>query len=454
MRLLALAALLVACDDAGLAKRSVQPGPVAAPTLAADQALDFGHVIVGRTSTLTLHLTASGGTVTLAPPVIDGAGQRAFSTPNEALSIDGEATIAVTFAPHRLGKLSAALDFDGRVRVALSGEGVDACGPKVQRFTTPTEAPPKLDVLFVIDDSPSMTIGQAAIRQQISLFVQRLATQGLDYRMAVVTTSMNVDRGAGTLVVAADQKLKIAEGSSAVQDFQKILERVTTGGSDTELGLLAMIVALTPPDRTVSYNVASGVSASYQGFGKRDPAFWRDDARLAVIIVSDENDGGSNFGSTSSEDLRAPAAYAADLLALKPHPGANLRVVAIVDPGSSSKGCGISAASAGAPRYHAFMTALGPTIGSTFDYCSNFGTTMSVAGSFVAVPACHFLLQEAVGDPPPADVALCNAATCLPPADFVLLPPTAAEPNGSVEILRGCPSPGESVELRYSACTL
>lgn len=432
--LLFLSLLLLGCDDAILKRPKPAPTPQAAPTLAVDPALDFGEVIVGRTKTAAVHLTTSGGAMAVAVTV-SGPGQKAYAVANE-LRVDGEGSLDVSFTPHRAGTLTASLEIGEQI-VALTGVGVDACGPRTQRFTAQAAAAPKLDVLFVIDDSPSMQIGQAAIRQQIGVFVSRLATQGVDYRMAVVTTSMNIDWAAATLVLAADQKTKIAEGANALADFQAILERVTTGGSDTELGLLATIVALTPPDRLVAYDVTSGVSASYQGFGKRDPAFWRDDARLAVILVSDENDGGSPV----SPDKRSPAVYAADLVALKPHATTDLRVAVITDPGSTTKGCATTAATGGAPRYHAFVSALGSTIATAFDYCSNFGTSLSVAGSFVAAPTCHFALNE----PVPANAQLCNASGCLSAGDWSLQ-------GDSVEILRGCPTPGEWVELRYESC--
>lgn len=410
--------------------------------------IDFGEAIVGRGERRAVRLISQGalaGRVTVPG--------RAFSAAE--LPTGSDVVVALEFDPPAAGEHAATLLIEGRgpneplVRVRLRGRGVADCTAMIDNFTAADQARPKLDVLFVIDDSPSMKIGQAGIRSQIQVFFERLTQLGLDFHVGITTTSMNIDWWAANLVTNADHTLKVVKpGVNAVSQFQEILARVGTGGSDSELGLLATLVALSPTDRAVGFDVSSGVSASWNGLGKRDPDFWRDDARLAVILVSDENDG----GSPTTVEQRAVSAYVADLLTLKASPERNLRLVAIIDPGTTQRGCSTTAASGGAPRYHEAVAALGPSIAQALDYCSSFGTSLSVAAGFVATPECRFALTQG---PMTRDegATLCRGSGgCYVDNDWEYLAPSAAEPFGAILIGSGCPGPSESLVLSFSSC--
>ncbi len=138
------------------------------------------------------------------------------------------------------------------------------------------------DILWVVDNSISMQEEQFKVMDGASLFVDTFERVGVDFHLGVVTTD----------VTAAANQAGVLQGETPyltdldedyVEQFQ---ERVDVGiaGDDMESGLEAAVLALSEPN-------ASGVNAG----------FLRDDARLSIIIVSDEEDC-SDFGTLLSED--------------------------------------------------------------------------------------------------------------------------------------------------------
>jgi hypothetical protein len=175
--------------------------------------------------------------------------------------------------------------------------------------TSLVPVPVKTDILFVVDDSGSMAEEQANLAQNLDAFVATLAASPAkdQFQIGVTTTSVTgfstaetsytsgpsatapaVPYPAGALVAVdpATGRLRwdpatraftgnriLAAGSpTLVADFQANV-RVGTGGSGKEQGLEAMRLALT--DR-----IADGTNAG----------FLRPGARLAVVILSDEDD--------------------------------------------------------------------------------------------------------------------------------------------------------------------
>lgn len=118
------------------------------------------------------------------------------------------------------------------------------------------------DVLFVIDDSASMSEEQGALSLAISAFLDAVEDTSADWRLGVTTTTV-VDDDAGTFAtpfVTADQ-------ADAGQVAAEAL-LVGTQGDRDERGLQAALLAL----------------------DGRNGDFRRDGARLEVVFVSDEDD--------------------------------------------------------------------------------------------------------------------------------------------------------------------
>lgn len=186
------------------------------------------------------------------------------------------------------------------------GSAVDPGAPPEQRASTFDSVDgstslgcTKLDVLFVVDNSHSMFEEQKSLSASFPAFVDALEayrSQGgelLDYRVAVTTTDDETDRGAfraaasrapGAIPCDAGPKRPWLERSDPdLRSAFACRATVGTNGSDLERPLESARLALT--DR-----VQDGMNA-HQGEG-----FVRDDALLAVVLISDEDEGSAGLG--------------------------------------------------------------------------------------------------------------------------------------------------------------
>jgi hypothetical protein len=154
-----------------------------------------------------------------------------------------------------------------------------ACGndSKLHRVThTDTfyqEVTDKVDILWVVDNSLSMGDEQEELGSKISSFIDAVAGTDLDWQMGVVTTDMEDDTQSGRL---QGGPLIITPATANYENkFYKLVK---------EAGIDAAIQALTAP-------LADGYNAG----------FLRDEAKLSVVYLSDENDC-TNRGSLASYD--------------------------------------------------------------------------------------------------------------------------------------------------------
>ena len=174
--------------------------------------------------------------------------------------------------------------------VSLLGAGADD-PVNVERFTQLET--PQVDVLFIIDNSGSMSAEQAALTENFRSFIQFAETQLLDYQIGVVSTEAKNCPRPGTAdrppLFEQGQCGYLADGNAAESDPTWRLIRPDTlpspqtafavvaaqgiDGSGEELGLEAAYRALNPP-------VSTGWNAG----------FLRPDAYLALVFVSDEDD--------------------------------------------------------------------------------------------------------------------------------------------------------------------
>lgn len=132
----------------------------------------------------------------------------------------------------------------------------------------------KVDIVFIVDNSTSMGQHQDSLSAQVPALVTALQNLKMDWHVVSISTSMglNGDGGhfLGSPMILTPQSANL---TTALQ--QKIL--LGEGGSNNERGL---------------YSMETVLSASYlQGEGQ---GFLRDDALLAVIALSDENDKSGN----------------------------------------------------------------------------------------------------------------------------------------------------------------
>jgi hypothetical protein len=127
---------------------------------------------------------------------------------------------------------------------------------------TPGENRPPADLVFVVDNSPSMSEEHARLATSLDLLLDRVLESGADLRVGVVTTDMSGD-DAGTFLGG----MFTVEDPDLAAHIGAALDVGTYGARD-EQGLAALIAAL----------------------DGRNGDFPREEARVDAIFFSDEDD--------------------------------------------------------------------------------------------------------------------------------------------------------------------
>jgi hypothetical protein len=128
-------------------------------------------------------------------------------------------------------------------------------------------AKPKLDTLFVVDNSNSMSDEQEVLALGLPTLVEKASSAGQVVQMAVITTDALADSG---VMVGSPPFV----GGDQVEEFVNRLQ-VGLDGALMERGLESAWLAL---------------SGSNVEEGGPNEGFLRPDAELAIIVVSDEDD--------------------------------------------------------------------------------------------------------------------------------------------------------------------
>jgi hypothetical protein len=205
-----------------------------------------------------------------------------------------------------------------------------------------------VDILWVIDDSGSMTNQRQTLANNFSRFLDDLLALQVRFQMGVISTNHN-DRGTlrGTTKIITN---------STPNPRQVFLQNTTFPPSRARLeqGLRMLELALTEPN-------LSGANAG----------FLRPNAALAVIVVTDEDD--SSYGD--------PAYYSRFLRSLKGPGNENLSSLSIIG-GTTPVGCYppgeeiyFGGLAEPAFRYSSVATKTGGVIGSICDV--SFEATLS-----------------------------------------------------------------------------
>jgi len=206
----------------------------------------------------------------------------------------------------------------------------------------------KVDVLFVIDDSCSMSDEQNDLVAAFPAFLDYFDDSGLDYHVGVVSTDMNDPAKSGQLVQDGAYRW-IDELTIDPEGTFTNMASLGVTGSANEKGLEAMAKALGQLSEPGEYN----------------EGFRRDDAQLAVIVVSDEDDGSA----------MAPEAYV-DFLTAQTILPQDARLHSLVDLGNCNFTVGqryldVSAETAGvewsicASQYSPLFDAIGDGLASS-----------------------------------------------------------------------------------------
>lgn len=141
----------------------------------------------------------------------------------------------------------------------------------------------QLDILFVIDDSGSMSGHQANFLNNIDALTKAALASGVDVQAGVITTSVDlsdwssVTPGRGLLVGPVKRFAHSADPNFSQVLRENLLAAMTTNGSGTEQPFAAILMAMD-----------AAAAASNKGF-------FRDTAATAVFVVTDADDQ-STFG--------------------------------------------------------------------------------------------------------------------------------------------------------------
>lgn len=210
---------------------------------------------------------------------LDLAGIHDFANGELTIAPGGQVQLPVVFEAQQRGVAYTGLleiasnDADDPVETAgVEGAGGDTATQEDLFFQ---DQPNGVDVLWVLDNSCSMSGHITDLENEFDSFIASFTTLGLDYQLAVTTTDMDTDRGAllGPVPVISPS-LAAAAGTTVAQAFDDAVEPNSSGSAD-EQALMAAKTTLSPG------------GAAYEA------GFIRPDANLAVIVVGDEDDGSS-----------------------------------------------------------------------------------------------------------------------------------------------------------------
>jgi len=146
-------------------------------------------------------------------------------------------------------------------------------------------AVPAVDILFVVDNSASMSEEQIALADGFQSFIDQIETAAIDFHIGIITTSQDTDDpNRGHLI--GDRPLFLTRSDDYVNLFDQRVQ-IGTNGSDKEKGLDAA-------QNAISLNMLT----------KWNIGFVRPGANLLIIIVSDEDDC-SDDGALDGQDAKA-----------------------------------------------------------------------------------------------------------------------------------------------------
>ncbi|MBN2497313.1 MAG: choice-of-anchor D domain-containing protein [Deltaproteobacteria bacterium] len=342
--------------------------------------LDFGLVTVGCASpqtTITVY-NIGNSSVEIQDIFLDalrtdpefsmiGLDHHGSSSLPFTLSSADSFTIQLRYVPEKIAPppnsgvlvIQSTAAIDTVLEVPMVGEGTDQTS-QTDVFNQLDE--PKVDVLWVIDNSGSMIPQQQALAANFSTFINWAITLDTDFHIGVVSTEINEPETPADFFNIYPGILVNYPGFPRVLDnntpnlaqaFAKNINVGTCCSDEQESGLHAAMMTLSEP--LISSPAANG-------------GFMREDAKLVIIMVSDEVDQ-----SPATVDF-----YVDFYKSIKGYRNDQLMDVSCITgdvPGGCSAG-GIYAEAA--PRYKFVQEATGGIFRS---HCStNWGSTLSDLG--------------------------------------------------------------------------
>ena len=240
-----------------------------------------GGATIGGVDGSTVGGTSTGSTV----GGVDGSTTAGSTTGSTVGGADGSSTGGVT------GSTVGGTTGGSSTGSSTGGTSGSSTGGVVhteasETFHQAADETKKLDIVWVIDNSGSMSDEQSALGSNFSAFINEFIDKNVDFKMAITTTDTSSSSKKGAMVSGSDTKLTSARAQANPNQFKtdfKNLVKVGTSGSGSERGLEAS-----------------------EGFMQKYSNSWvRQDAYLAVVIISDEEDQSSKTVSTYTNYLKS-----------------------------------------------------------------------------------------------------------------------------------------------------
>lgn len=452
--------------------------------------IDFGPTIQRFTKRRAVKLFAAGDSnVVIQGVSIVGAPEGVFKVDPVAegtiVPAGSELILNVEFSPVDVASFGAQLVVlsndprQSKALVNLQGSGEQDC----QAFSESKEHKgansDRIDILFVIDTSLSMEQEQADVKNGIGQFVGELTKTKMNFHIGVVTTDLDdsltspVNNGQ---LVWPDEGVQNTPSGGRVPfvyndsrptveaAFGGLMDNVDTNGSGSEFGTLAAATALVQNSQFVSsrvnYSVTGGVTSNMKGAMFTDPTppldvnndpdehkyFYRPHARLAVIVVSDEDDGGSG-----AQDRTQPEEYVNFFRNLKADPALTFKYIAIVEPDVTGSGsCPFT--DGATPRYHGVANGF-QADGTVLSICDDFATNLQLAGGIVAVPQCLFDLDSGVLTVDENNNITDDRGAVYGPGEWEYVPPSPQHERGQIKIIgTRCPEEPTRFTIDFVSC--
>ncbi len=166
----------------------------------------------------------------------------------------------------------------------------------------------KVDVVFIIDNSPSMGNKQNELAQNMQTFVGIATLWQNDYHIGVVTTDMDDSNQSGKFQDTKSGVRIVTNKTAPPEQLLLELAKQGEGGSSTEQGLIAALTALTQPLVADSQKTAGskactknsdcqggaecvkGADDGLMFCGGHNRTFHRKNVALEVVALGDEDD--------------------------------------------------------------------------------------------------------------------------------------------------------------------
>ncbi len=161
-----------------------------------------------------------------------------------------------------------------------TGEKPDLAPPeKTDEITQVTK--PEVDILWVIDNSGSMADEQAKLAENFPAFMEFFLESGLDYHIGVTSTDTTGSGLNGALRSVGTYRYITPDVQDPVAIFGQMAQLGASGSADEQASAAAYRAIEMPAPKQQNANAG----------------FYRDDASLHLIVVTDEPDSSYTFGS-------------------------------------------------------------------------------------------------------------------------------------------------------------